>query len=381
MVILSNLKQISNIDETKLQLFFNPYYKKQYYSLSGYFHISTSLSFEEIKGNNSLMEWLDKNRYYIKRCPSQNEEMIQVGALCISSPYMYREDLRLSIIQHPSWNPSKEEDPPIFDFTLSDFNGPSKKTKMIFVNAEKSKQNAVSTFFRTLYDGSPKEYPNGAMMMYIPLNEGTLYTPEERLRYIFNYESFLGEEAALCIGGLNDLNTPIRLQNDQMTTVRMLLKSIPATQGMSRSQLFQFVEPNASGMVTMATYQHTNKEFIESRKITLEAEIRQVLAPGESAKIFKEESEGIWFGSVLKNKNGRIITTQQPNKHILNHKNHINSLMNSPPKKGQITPTKTSCRTIKTTIPSNHIETISHRFKLIMEQLPLIKQILRLNLS
>jgi hypothetical protein len=209
----------------------------------------------------------------MKLCPSQNEEMVQTGALCFSSPYIHREDLRLSIIQHPSWNINQDPNPPIFDLTLADFIGPNKKAKMLFIMGEKSRQNDIAAHFRALYDGTPKEYPNGAMMLFIPLNEGTTYSPEERTKYIFNHESFLGEEAVLCIGGLNDLNSIIKLKNDQQITIRMLLKSIPATQGMTRSQLFQFVEPNASGIITMATYQAQDKSHIEARKHTLEAEL------------------------------------------------------------------------------------------------------------
>lgn len=330
---ISNLKQINNIDATKLQLFFNPYYKKQFYSLSGYFHISSSMSFNAITEHKDMVEWLEENRYYMKLCTSQNEEMVQIGALCFSSMYIYREDLRLNIMQHSTWNPTNAPNPPVFDFLLSDFIGPNKKTKMLFIIGEKSRQNEIAAYFRNLYDGSPKEYPNGAMMVFIPLNEGTTYTPEERSRYIFNHETFLGDEAALCIGGLQDLNTKIKLKNDMTITIRMLLKSIPATQGMCRSQLFQFIEPNASGMVTLATYQSQDKKYVEERQLTLEQEIRQVLAHGEAEKVFKNDDEGIWFGSVSKQKNGRIISSQQPNKQNIEHKNHINTIMNSPPKK------------------------------------------------
>jgi hypothetical protein len=263
---ISNIKQINNIDETKLQLFFNPYYKKQFYSLSGYFHISSSLTFEEKRDHKDMIEWLEENRYYIKLFPSQNEEMVQIGALCFSSIYIYREDLRINIMQHPTWNPTNKPNMPVFDLVLSDFIGPNKKTKNIFITGEKSRQNEIAAYFRTLYDGTPKEYSNGAMMVFIPLNEGTLYTPEERTRYIFNHESFLGEEDALCISGLQDINTKIRLKNDQIITIRMLLKSIPATQGMSLSQLFQFIEPNVSGMVTLATFQSQDKPLIEARQ-------------------------------------------------------------------------------------------------------------------
>ena len=119
-----------------MQLFFNAYYKKQFYSLSGYFHISTSLSFESLRDHRYMIEWLEENRYYMKLCPSQNEEIVQIGALCFSSPYIYREDLRLSIIQHHTWNITKDPNPPIFDLVLSDFIGPTKKTKMLFIVGE-----------------------------------------------------------------------------------------------------------------------------------------------------------------------------------------------------------------------------------------------------
>jgi hypothetical protein len=185
------------------------------------------------------------------------------------------------------------------------------------------------------------------MMVFLPLTEGSLYTPEERHRFIFNHESFLGNEAALCIGGLNDLNTLIKLKNDQETTIRMLLKSIPATQGMSRPQLFQFVEPNSSGMVTLASYQECDKALVEERKLTLEQELRQVLSAGEENKLFRNDEDGIWFGSVLKNKNGRIITAQQPNRHIIEHKNHLNSIMLTPPQKRNLTADPTSNPTAK----------------------------------
>jgi len=41
---LSNIKQIQTVDDLKVQQFFRPYYQKQLYSLSGFFHISSNFS-------------------------------------------------------------------------------------------------------------------------------------------------------------------------------------------------------------------------------------------------------------------------------------------------------------------------------------------------
>jgi len=83
---------------------------------------------------------------------------------------MHREEIKRSILLHPSWN-HEDTDEPIFDIYVSDFLASPKKTKMLFVSAEKSKQEKIITFMKELYDGEPKQYPQGSMMLFIPLIE------------------------------------------------------------------------------------------------------------------------------------------------------------------------------------------------------------------
>jgi hypothetical protein len=144
---LTNHKQITATDDNKMLTYFTPYYKKQFYSLSGYFHVSSSLTFEALQQNQKVNEWLEYNRYYMKLCPNQEEEMVQIGALCFSSIFIYRDDLKQSIIHHPLWTSKHANHPPIFELYTADFTGSSKKTKMLFISAEKSKQNEVAAFF------------------------------------------------------------------------------------------------------------------------------------------------------------------------------------------------------------------------------------------
>lgn len=330
---LTNIKQINAVDDNRLHQYFKPFYQRQYYSLSGYFHISSSLTFDELSQSHALDEWLDSNRYYMRLCTSQDEEMIQLGALLYSNIFMYREDLKHAIQQHPLWNFSPDSKPPVFDINIGEFNAPNKRVKMLFVSGERSHQETLINIFKTMYDGAPKEYPNGAMMVFLPLTDGSQYSPEYRTKIVFNHEKFIGDEAAICIGGLHDLRNMIKLKSGHEVTIRTLLKSIPASQGMHRPQLFQFVEPNSSGIVTIATYQATDKIFIDKRKESIEAELRHLICPGEEIKLFINEDEGMWFGSVLKNKNGRILTSNQPNKAAIEYNNHVNSILHTPPKK------------------------------------------------
>jgi len=246
---------------------------------------------------------------------------------------MHREELKQSIMSHPLWEYADSEDPPVFDIYVSDLIASQKKTKMLFVSSEKSKQDQIINFFKKLYDGDTKEYPQGSMMLFIPLTESTHYSPEYRTKILFNHDKFNGEEAAVCIGGLHNLKTVIKLKNDSTVTLQSLLKGIPATPGMSKSFLFQHIEPNATGVVAMAVYQKADQAYIDKRKLTLKSEIRQVIANGEETKVFQDSKEGMWFGSVFKNKGGKVLSSQPPTRAGMAYADKVNKLLASPPKK------------------------------------------------
>jgi len=73
------------------------------------------------------------------------------------------------------------------------------------------------------------------MILFIPLTESTHYSPEYRTKILFNQDKFNGEEAAVCIGALQNLKTVIKLKNDSKVTLQSLLKGFPTTPGMNRS--------------------------------------------------------------------------------------------------------------------------------------------------
>jgi hypothetical protein len=62
---------------------------------------------------------------------------------------------------------------------------------------------------------------------------------------------------------------------------------------MSRPQLFQHVEPNISGVVTMVIFQKQDLPLVLARQNSLEMEIRQIIADGEDDKVFIDIAEGI----------------------------------------------------------------------------------------
>lgn len=282
------------------------------------------MDFQEIISTPPVAEWLDAHWYYIKLFPSQHKEMVQVGALCYSNVFMHREELKGSIMEHALW---KFTDPqPVFDLYISDFIAEGKKAKMLFVSAEKSRKEDISEFFKQLYDGSSKAYPNGSMMIFIPLTDGTSMSTSYRSKILFNHNRFNGIEEAVCIGGLQNLNNKVILSTGTVVTIQELLKSFH----------------NASGQVIMVAYQKVDSPLVKIWQGAIESEIWKVIAKGEADKVFLDETEGIWFGRAYKNKDGRLSSNNAPTKDSIDYANRINGLLSSPPKKRHQTPITSS---------------------------------------
>lgn len=84
-----------------MSIYFKSYHQCQLYSLSGFFHISSKYSLNELQQLPLIDEWLDTYQYFVKTSPSQSEEMIQIGALCYSSTLTFWDDLKQAIYSHP----------------------------------------------------------------------------------------------------------------------------------------------------------------------------------------------------------------------------------------------------------------------------------------
>jgi hypothetical protein len=139
---------------------------------------------------------------------------------------MHREDLKEAIYQHPQWKIHFPTLSPVFYLYLGDFLATGKKEKMLFVSGEKSKQEEITEFFKALYNGDSKQYPNASLMLFIPFHEGTHMAQQYRDKIIFNRQQYNGQGEVLAVGGLNDLQTEVTLKTGQKITLPSLIKSI-----------------------------------------------------------------------------------------------------------------------------------------------------------
>lgn len=108
---------------------------------------------------------------------------------------------------------------------MKPFRGSSNAVDMIFVRAERSKKDEARKVLQELYDSTPKAYPQGKMLLFIPvksrLEEG--YTPSQRDKFLFHHNKYLGMEDCMAIFSFKDLNTMIMLKTGVKVTLHMLL--------------------------------------------------------------------------------------------------------------------------------------------------------------
>jgi len=334
---LTSQKQIENLSPNQLRLYFSSWFKDQHHSISGFVHLYTVLTVEELQTELPLAEWLQTFQYSIALCKSQTEEMSIIGALCYGSLFLHRDSLLQGIQAHPKWvelNSNKEK-PIIIDLIIKPFRSPGKSEDMIFVRAERSKKEEVRKFFLDLYDGTPKKYPRGDMLLFIPVTSKleSDYTDNQRTKYLFNHTTYLGDQDCIAIFGLNNLTNEVTLKDGSIITVRTLLKSLPASPGMSRNRLFQVVDPAANQDCVIATFQRCDKSFIEDRKFLLATEILSYLAPGQASVVFVDELESVSFVDAHHKNKGKVVRVHFPTQTHQEFVKHADSILSSPPKK------------------------------------------------
>lgn len=337
---LSTNKQRELLSQPQLRLYFVSWYREQHYSLSGFIHIHTLYYFNDLCQLQVIMEWLDSYQYSLKLCKSQEEEMFIIGVLCYGSLFIYREDLLTHLIQHPTWQTlnANRPKPIIIDLVLQPFRGSNKSIDMIFVRAERSKKAEARQVIQEIYDGPPKAYPCGDILLFIPVTSKLEedYTPDQRDKFIFNHEKFLGEEDCTAIFGLKDLNSNLSLHGKNIS-LWTLLKCIPALNGMSKPRLFQVVDPNSTHQCTIVTFQKCDRPYILSLQDKSGQMLSSLVGPDQIQVIFQDVNTGIRFADANAKSKGKYIKVQETSQEQTEFLNRTNALLSSPPKKRAIT--------------------------------------------
>jgi hypothetical protein len=131
---LTTTDQINNITEVGLLNFLKPN-KRSQRSLSGDFHIGTSLTFDELKTHSKIMKWFNLYGYSNTLSGCQTSDMVCIGFLSIVRRFTYRGDLRNFVMNTKGWEYSPLSFRLYFDTLSSGAKG--KQTYVLMINVDR----------------------------------------------------------------------------------------------------------------------------------------------------------------------------------------------------------------------------------------------------
>jgi hypothetical protein len=265
---LSTTDQINALEHIGLTNYFKPY-KRTQKSLSGDFHISTRLSFEDFKEHPAVNTWLMHNGYNILYNACQSADMVKVGFLSRVRGITFRGDLQAYIMASEEWKAT----PFHFRLYFDAFTAKSKTAYVLMVDVDRPNIELGIRFFQKWYDGLLTNSPNMLPYMFWPLYKKS-YADEERLRIIIDNDHYIGNDNVLSLTGLQPLNNLVKLVNGTYTSIRLLLLSIP-TPSTTTGQLFLQVERQTANDWLLCCFAQQDYSKVMMRLGTLEDSLRK----------------------------------------------------------------------------------------------------------
>jgi hypothetical protein len=273
--------QINSIDEIGLLNFFKPY-KRTKKTLSGDFHIGTTLTFDELKAHKNFTTWFYMNGYNVMLNSCQTSDMVRIGFLNRVRTFTYRDDLKSHIVLSDQWKANSFHFRLYFDSLNTNVKGPT--TYVLMVDVDRPSIEIGMRFFQTYFDGDQQNSPNKINYLFFPLFRKT-YSDEERKTIIQDNNHHIEGVSVVALSGLSDLNTVIDLNQGIKTTIRHLLLAVPA-QGTRTNKLFLQVERQPTNQWFLCCFHSTDATRVTLRLSSLETLLKRYVKQSEHQKLF-----------------------------------------------------------------------------------------------
>jgi hypothetical protein len=282
-------------------------------TLTGDFHISSPLSYEELEAHPKIASWLGMNGYNIIKCECQTSDMVLIGILSRVQHFAWRADQRDIILNTPAW----KENPfylRLYPGTLS-CNSKSTMTNVMMVEVDRSNITSGIQYFQTHFDGVNKLSPSNIPYSFYTLYQNRL-NDEERLEIIKDSKRFTDCVSILHMKGIADIDQIVTLKRNIKVKLRTLLLRIPV-KATSTQVLFHQIEKqkdnqNGSEWLTCAFYTVDTKNVLSSLP-KLAALIKQYTDTEDHDKIFNNCDHKLYFETkTIPVKNGQLTTSSKP---------------------------------------------------------------------
>jgi len=99
---IKNTSQLNELTQVGAKLFHKAS-KSSGSNISGDFHVSTTLSFQDLSLHPLIVNWLNLNGYYMILNECQSSDMVKIGFLSRVRPFTWRDDLKDMIPGTAEW--------------------------------------------------------------------------------------------------------------------------------------------------------------------------------------------------------------------------------------------------------------------------------------
>lgn len=298
---LSTSDQITHIDEIGITNYFKAY-KRTQRTLSGDFHIGTSLTFDELKNHKNLSTWFHLNGYNITISGCQSSDMVRIGFLSRVRGFTYRDDMHNFIMASEHWKQSNFHFRLYFDMFSAGSKG--KNTYVLMIDVDRPNIEKATTYFQQHFDGDKQNSPNKIAYIFFPLYRKT-YTEDERIAIIRDNEHHTENDSVVGIHGLQNLNTIVQMVQGIRITIRHLLLAIPC-QGTTNGKLFHQIERQANNEWQLCSFHTIDTTKISIRLANLETLIKRYIRTEDHKNLFLDPSKPLKFsGQAAPIKKGR----------------------------------------------------------------------------
>jgi hypothetical protein len=272
-------------------------------SAAGDFHVSTTLSFEELRDHPKISNWLMLYGYFLVLSECQSSDMVKIGFLSRVRPFTWRDDLRSSIKESLEW----QESP--FNFRMFfgsiSCNKRSSMAPVLMVEVEREHISTGLNFFCNVFDGDTPLSPCGIPYLFLTLYQNTL-TDSERLKIINDTNHYIGYTQLVRLYGLKDIDTPITLQQNVTIKLRKLLLNLRDPH--SSKRLFCQVEKEADKEAILCAFDSDLYELVMANLQHISLFIRQCAKESDWANIFCNDDFSLLAPQKIISPKGRFST-------------------------------------------------------------------------
>jgi hypothetical protein len=305
MLALTTTDQIKNVDQTSIRSFFK-LYKRTSKTLSGDFHIGSSLPFPDLKGHMKFSTWLESHGYNVTLCECQTSDMVKIGFLSCIQGFTYRDDIVQHIMDLPVW----KQDPFHFRLYYDTFitNAKGKMAYILMVDVNRPNIEKGIAFFQQSFDGTLRNSTNGIAYPFFTLYKNT-YSEEQMERIIYDSDHHTEQVSVVTLYGLHRLDTLVCLK--QNVTIRLchLILGLPDP-GTSNGKLFLQVERQSSEGWHVCAFYNTDASKISPCLSTLSKQLQRYILPEDVPKVFCCPKCAITInGQAATSKKGRLLST------------------------------------------------------------------------